>query len=267
LRYADHIRSLFPTLDPVVGDLFLLESHQIETLPERAPAAELAAVLHAHPQIRRYLVIRHPAIETYLDDLLAAHPALEGPELEAAQDELVWEIGDLIGYQKAPDLYDARVADDDWALTAITDVAPIDGARVIDAGAGTGRVAFRLAPSARHVYAVEPASGMRGFMRQKATRLDVANLFVLDGTLDAVPLPAGSADLLVTCRAIGWHLDDELVEIERVVAPGGAAVHLTGMADSDWAADDWHATLIRAGYTSGTYRDRETLARRYWRRF
>ena len=100
-----------------------------------------------------------------------------------------------------------------------------------------------------------------------AARLGVDDFFSIDGTLDAIPLPAGSADLLITCRAIGWHLEDELVEIERVVARGGAAVHLTGMADSDWTADDLHEALTGAGYTAGTYRDRSVSARRYWRRF
>ena len=31
---------------------------------------------------------------------------------------------------------------------------------------------------------------------------------------------------LFTSQAIGWNLEGELVEIERVLKPGGAAIHL-----------------------------------------
>ena len=54
-------------------------------------------------------------------------------------------------------------------------------------------------------------------MRAKAARLGIGNLYVLDGTLDAIPLPSGTADLLVTCRAIGWDLPAELTEVERIL--------------------------------------------------
>jgi hypothetical protein len=43
---------------------------------------------------------------------------------------------------------------------------------------------------------------------------------VLDGTLHAIPVPADTADVLLTCRAIGSRLEEELVEIERVVWAG-----------------------------------------------
>jgi ubiquinone/menaquinone biosynthesis C-methylase UbiE len=92
-------------------------------------------------------------------------------------------------------------------------------------------------------------------------------LFVVDGTLDAMPLPDRSADVLVTCRAIGWDLDAELREIERVLERGGAAVHLTGVPDDAWVHGGWHRTLTAAGYVADTYRDADADARRYWRRF
>ena len=52
------------------------------------------------------------------------------------------------------------------------------------------------------------------------------NLFVMDGTLDSIPLPDDSLDVLITSNAIGWNLNGELNEIERVVKPGGYTIHL-----------------------------------------
>jgi ubiquinone/menaquinone biosynthesis C-methylase UbiE len=142
----------------------------------------------------------------------------------------------------------------------------LDGKVVIDAGAGTGRVAFAVAPLARHVFAVEPVAAMRRYMRDKSAGLSVDNLFVLDGFLHAIPLPAKTADVLVTCQAIGWDLPGELVEIQRVLKSGGIAVHLIGAANAAQAqAHPFHQSLVEDGYRSDVYEDGTVQILRYWR--
>lgn len=51
---------------------------------------------------------------------------------------------------------------------------------VIDAGAGTGRLALPLAPAVRHVTAVDPSGGMLAILRREAGRLGVANVTALE---------------------------------------------------------------------------------------
>jgi hypothetical protein len=58
--------------------------------------------------------------------------------------------------------------------------------------------------------------------------------------------------VLLTCRAIGWHLEQELVEIERVVRAGGVALHL-GLPHPPEPGDPLHGRLIEAGYAVVTY--------------
>ena len=89
-------------------------------------------------------------------------------------------------------------------------------------------------------------------MRDKALGSGITDLYVLDGTLDAMPLPAGTADVLMTCRAIGWRLEQELIEIERVVRAGGIALHL-GLSHPPSSADPLHRRLVEAGYAVVTY--------------
>jgi ubiquinone/menaquinone biosynthesis C-methylase UbiE len=89
-------------------------------------------------------------------------------------------------------------------------------------------------------------------MREKAAASGIGNLFVLDGTLDAIPLPTDTADVLLTCRAIGWRLEQELDEIERVVRPGGVALHL-GFPHPPSEEDPRHDGLTVAGYAVVTY--------------
>jgi SAM-dependent methyltransferase len=253
MPYADRLRELFPTLEPKIADLFALEAHQIAELPVRAPDRELAEVLHAHPELRAFLEVRYPAIADHLSRLLAEHAPADPAVLTESEQALLWEIGDWIVYDTAPELHDA-VSVHDWDFSVVTDAVDLDRKVVIDAGAGSGKVAFEAVRRARHVFAVEPVARLREFMRHKATERGIDNLFVLDGTLDAVPLPADTADVLLTRRAIGWRLEQELVEIERVVRAGGVALHL-GLPHPPPDGDVLHGRLTEAGYTVATYRE------------
>ncbi len=265
MSYADALKGRFPGLDPVVDDLFLLEAHQIQSLPTRAPLHELAAVLHTDPRLSRFFVARHPPIQEFLDRLLSSHRPVPDDELARCQDTLVWEIADWILYQRAPDLYDES-SEFDLRLTAVVDLVQLDGKVVIDAGAATGRVAIAAARTARHVFAVEPSAALRAFIRDRATDLGIDNLFVLDGFLDSIPLPADIADVLLTRQAIGWRLVPELAEIERVVAPGRAAVHLVG-PPAEFPDDRLDQTLTAEGYQRSSYSEGSVTKARYWKRF
>ena len=265
VRYAELLQNMFPDLQPEVDDLFLLEAHQIAGLPTRAPTRELAAVLHAHPRLGRFFIARHPPIEVFLSQVLVEHGAVADGDLASCEQALVWELADWIVYQRDPEGYDARttsVGD----LAAITEVEPLDGKVVVDAGAGTGRVAFAVAPLAQHVFAVEPVAALRQYMRSKATRLGIENLFVLDGFLHAIPLPDGGVDLLVSRQAIGWKFSEELVEVERVVKPGGIALHILALPHPAPSDDEYHQVLAAHGYTADSYQEGATLNRKYWKR-
>lgn len=252
--YADLLRAQFPDLNPEFDDLFLLEAHQIADLPERAPARELAAVVHAHPQLGRFLIARHPPIKAFLAQLLVEHGPVGAAEVGACEQVLVWEIADWIVYQRAPESYDVG-AEVDWDLRAVTGVVDLDGNVVIDAGAGTGRVTFAAAPVAQVVFAVEPVARLRQYMRDKAGRLGFDNVYVLDGFLSAIPLPPGAADVLLTCQAIGWALPEELAEIERVVRPGGIAMHLFGTPRADQSDNPLFQALLADGYHPDSFQE------------
>ncbi len=266
MTYADLLRKRFAGLDPRVDDLFLLEAHQIAELPVRAPARQLAAVLHAHPRVRRFLEVRHPPIEPYLTGLLAEHDPVAGSDLVDGEATLLWEIADWIVYQRAPQLYD-EASDFDPELSAIADVVGLDDKVVIDAGAGTGKMAIAAAATARHVFAVEPVATLRRYVRDRAAQHGIDNLYVVDGLLSAIPLPPASADVLLTRQAIGWNLAEELPEIERVLGPGGIALHLVGPLHPPHHGDRLHQQLLAAGYQPGTYREASNEKRKFWKRF
>ena len=257
--YADYLRELFPELGPVIADLFLLEAHQIAQLPDRAPRPELGIVLDAHPELLRFLATRHPPIRAYLAEIVDRG---EVGDVTQAEDALVWELADLIVYQRAPALYDEKVPRL-WTRDALEEAEPLEGKVVIDSGAGAGHVTFAVAPIATTVFAVEPVAALRAYMTDKAHDLGLTNVFVLDGLLAAIPLPDDSVDVLLTRNAIGWNLASELIEIERVVRPGGIALHLAGMPYPAEEGAPYHAALLADGYEERPYQDGAERNRKY----
>lgn len=96
---VDTFKRLFEGASLKAEDLFLLESFQIGYLPGWAPERELAAVLWARPAISRYLIKRCPAIEDYVQRVMAEHSSIEDlQELAVCEDTLVWTIADLLVY-------------------------------------------------------------------------------------------------------------------------------------------------------------------------
>ena len=236
--YARKLEERFPEFVPEVEDLFLLEAHQIACLPERAPVQPLASVLQREPRLHRFFAARQPAVKPFLDEVLAAHDGTGDTH------SLLWELADWLIYQRAPGLYDRTVAGA-WHIDAVPERLSLDGKVVIDAGAGTGVVAMAAADTARIVFAIEPVAALRRYLRQKVTARKLANVFVIDGFLHAVPLPDATADVLITRHAIGWRIEDELPEIDRVVKPSGWAAHFFDVPE---LPEDVADALVARGY-------------------
>ncbi|WP_380158064.1 class I SAM-dependent methyltransferase [Kineococcus sp. R86509] len=119
----------------------------------------------------------------------------------------------------------------DWLL-------PPGARRVLDLGAGTGKLTRSLVARGLEVVAVEPTPGMRG---QFARVLPDVEL--LDGTGEAIPLPDASVDAVLMAQA--WHWvdpDTASPEVARVLRPGGRLGLLWNVRD---AGVEWIAQLDR----------------------
>jgi ubiquinone/menaquinone biosynthesis C-methylase UbiE len=264
MSYEKRLKKLFHGVDLKVEDLYLLEPFQINTLQSRVPEQEFAAVLFSNPNIKSFLIKKHPPIAEYINKVQKKHgPAKDKNKLDEFTDRVIWEIADLLIYNKDPGLYDFK-AISKWDYKDITSVTNLKDKIVIDAGAGTGRVAFKAVKDAKTVFAVEPCSSLRNFIRKKAAKNNITNLFVIDGYLHEIPLPKDFADILITSNAIGWKLEDELKEIERVVKTGGHAIHLTSSPDTD---DPLKQNLTKPGlqYNFSEYIINGVTIRKYWK--
>jgi SAM-dependent methyltransferase len=261
MGYASHLRSMFPDLELEVSDILLLEPHQLAALTRRIEPQAIADAIATDPHVADHLISRYPPIACHLEKL----PSGSAARGDAATQDFLWEIADWFVYVKAPEMYDAHPIHD-WDFTAVTDRVDLAGSTVIDAGAGTGKISFEAAAEARLIYALEPCERLRRYIDDKAAALGIANVETLAGTLDAMPLPDDAADALLTCRAVGWNLGQELVEIARVVRPGGVAIHLC-MPDPPGENQPLHDGLVANGYTPSPYLHGVGASLMYIRRF
>lgn len=90
---------------------------------------------------------------------------------------------------------------------------------VVDLGAGSGLMTRLLRPVGRLI-AVEPLAEMRAVLQVR-----VPDAEALAGTAEAIPLPTGSVDAVVTAQAFHWFATAETVrEIARILTREGALV-------------------------------------------
>jgi SAM-dependent methyltransferase len=98
----------------------------------------------------------------------------------------------------------------DWLL-------PTRAERVLDLGAGTGKLTRQLIARGLDVVAVEPSAGMR----QQFSRV-IPDVPAVAGTAEAIPLRDRSVDVVLVAQA--WHWVDvprACAEVARVLRPGG----------------------------------------------
>ncbi|MEU6265183.1 class I SAM-dependent methyltransferase [Saccharopolyspora shandongensis] len=150
-----------------------------------------------------------------------------------------------------PDYAQAAVR---WALDE-----PAPGLRVLDLGAGTGKLTATLVGVGADVTAVEPDPAMLTELRRA-----LPDVRALPGSAEAIPLPDASVDAVLAGNAMHWF--DMAVagpEIARVLVPGGILAGLWNVMDD---RVDWVAGLARvSGSAAIGPRDTPASWRVEWR--
>jgi SAM-dependent methyltransferase len=116
-----------------------------------------------------------------------------------------------------------------WALAG----ADPAGLRVLDLGAGTGKLTAALTALGATVTAIEPDASMLAELRRLYPGVETAS-----GSAEAIGLPDASVDAVVCGQAMHWFdMDRAVPEIARVLVPGGPVAGL-------WNADDDRAEWV-----------------------
>jgi SAM-dependent methyltransferase len=115
----------------------------------------------------------------------------------------------------------------------------IGSLRLLDLGAGTGKLTALLTALGADVTAVEPDQAMLGELRR-----GLPSVPALPGSAEQIPLADASVDAVLCGQSLHWfNLERALPEIARVLVPGGT---LAGLWNSDDDRVAWVAGLQQA---------------------
>ncbi|MFO0756226.1 MAG: class I SAM-dependent methyltransferase [Byssovorax sp.] len=139
-------------------------------------------------------------------------------------------------YERHAAEYDALVAAEDHKgnlMPAIEAIAPLAGARVVEAGAGTGRITRQLVARGAHVTAFDRSPAMLAVARAHLEAMQQPDRWTLaEADARALPVPKGEADLALAGWVFGhlrlwlpdgWRdaIGTALAELKRALRPGG----------------------------------------------
>ncbi|HEX8345214.1 MAG TPA: class I SAM-dependent methyltransferase [Actinoplanes sp.] len=122
-----------------------------------------------------------------------------------------------------------------YPAAALDLLLPAGARRVLDLGAGTGKLTRLLHARGLDVTAIDPSDGMR----RELTRV-LPDVPALAGTAESIPLPDAAVDAVLVAQA--WHWVDParaVPEVARVLSPGGRLGLVWNMRDEgvDWVAE------------------------------
>ncbi len=153
--------------------------------------------------------------------------------------------------------------DERWRRCLVTRVRR--GTRVLDAGCGTGALTFRLSRqvgSSGRAVGIDVSDQMLRVARRRTQRQGRADF--LRASVLTLPFADATFDYVTSAfvtRNIMAQLDDVLVEVRRVLVPGGLLLFLdmTRPPRNRWLRSgySWYVTRVLPGIGGTLYRDRD----------
>ncbi len=129
-------------------------------------------------------------------------------------------------YELEPELWDA-VSQAEPIHPRVLAKLEIEGRRVLEVAAGSGRLTAHICGRAAELVCVEPSSGLRRILVRRCQSADVRA-----GFFHAIPIVDGWAELTVSCASVPPD-PGVVLELERATAPGGVLA-LISPENPDW---------------------------------
>jgi SAM-dependent methyltransferase len=149
-------------------------------------------------------------------------------------------------FSSAAETYDS--ARPGYPDAAVDWMVPSRGGRVLDLGAGTGKLTSALVARGLDVLALDPSAEMLAVLARV-----VPEARTLVGEAEAIPLADGSVDAVTAAQAWHWVDPDRAgAEVARVLVPGGRLSLVWNIRDE---RVDWLRRLGEMAGSERSYRD------------
>jgi len=148
--------------------------------------------------------------------------------------------------------------------TALIDLEP--GQTVLDLGSGGGidvlLSAKRVGPTGK-AYGLDMTDEMLALARENQRKAAATNVEFLRGTIEAIPLPANSVDVIISNCVINLSSDKDAVlrEAFRVLKPGGRFAVSDVVVRGEVPADVRHSMELWVGCIAGALEETEYVSK------
>jgi SAM-dependent methyltransferase len=148
--------------------------------------------------------------------------------------------------------------------TTLIDLRP--GQTVLDLGSGGGidvlLSAKRVGPAGK-VYGVDMTDDMLALARENQRKAGATNVEFLEGTIEAIPLPDRSVDVIISNCVINLSVDKDAVlrEAFRVLKPGGRFAVSDVVVRGEVPAEIRRSLELWVGCVAGALRDDEYVSK------
>ncbi|MGH3134653.1 MAG: arsenite methyltransferase [Gaiellaceae bacterium] len=131
-----------------------------------------------------------------------------------------------------------------------------EGQTVLDLGSGGGidvLLSARRVGSTGTVYGLDMTDEMLALAQRNAREAGATNVHFLKGVIEAIPLPAGSVDVVISNCVVNLSTDKRSVysEIERVLRPGGRVGITDIVAENQLSPEERAARGSHVGCIAG----------------
>jgi len=225
--------------------------------------ASLGIALKGNPVVYWYLEHMAPEKKDFYKRVIEKAPKnLSQKQIREAEIKVMESINDWLVYVYDPEVYD-NLPFTTWEDSELTEIVDFREKRVIDVGSGTGRLAFVAAKDAKFVYAVEPVTRLRRYLKEKAKKLGYDNFFVVDGMVEEIPFEDNFADVLLAGHVFGDNPELEYASAERVIKNGGQMVLFPGATANDKSR---HEFYIKKNFNWKEFEEPgDGMMRAYWK--
>ena len=148
--------------------------------------------------------------------------------------------------------------------TALADLAP--GQTVLDLGSGGGidvlLSARRVGPTGK-AYGLDMTDEMLALAREHQRKAGVSNVEFLKGSIEAIPLPDATVDVIISNCVVNLSTDKDAVfrEAFRVLKPGGRLAISDVVVQGDVPADIRRSMELWVGCIAGALETRDYMSK------